>query len=78
MEARESYRSSDEDVDQPLRIRYHQKKAKYGHIARANGLTFIPAIFSHTGQIQDNIMGWMFNQIKMKMELEDPQVSTEW
>ena len=69
-------RSSDEDVDQPLRIRYHQKKAKYGHIARANGLTFIPAIFSHTGQIQDNIMGWMFNQIKMKMELEDPQVQS--
>ena len=65
---------SDEDVEQPLRIRFHQKKAKYGHIARANGLTFIPAIFSHTGQIHDIIKGWLFNQIKMKMELDDPQV----
>ena len=65
---------SDEDVEQPLRIRFHQKKAKYGHIARANGLTFIPAIFSHTGQIHEIIKGWLFNQIKMKMELDDPQV----
>ena len=47
---------------------------RYDHIARANGLTFIPAIFSHTGQIHDTIKGWMFNQIKMKMELDDPQV----
>jgi len=69
-----SSRLSDEDVEQPLRIRFHQKKAKYGHIARANGLTFIPAIFSHTGQIHDTIKGWLFNQIKMKMELDDPQV----
>ncbi len=62
-------RCSDEDVDQPMRItRFNQKKAKYDHIARANGLTFIPAIFSHTGQIHDTIKGWMFNQIKMKME----------
>ena len=72
-----SSRLSDEDVEQPLRIRFHQKKAKYGHIARANGLTFIPAIFSHTGQIHDTIKGWMFNQIiKMKMELDDPQVQS--
>ena len=63
-------------MDQPLRIRFNQKKAKYDHIARTNGLTFIPAIFSHTGQIHDTIMGWMFNQIKMKMELEDPQVQS--
>ena len=69
-------RCSDEDVDQPLRIRFNQKKAKYDHIAGANGLTFIPAIFSHTGQIHDTIKGWMFNQIKMKMELYDPQVQS--
>ena len=63
-----------EDTDQPLRLRFNQKKAKYGHIARANGLSFIPAIFSHTGQIHEAIMGLMLNQIKMKMELIDPQV----
>ena len=60
-----------------MRIRFNQKKAKYDHIARANGLTFIPAIFSHTGQIHDTIKGWMFNQIKMKMELHDPQVQSD-
>jgi len=70
-------RCSDEDVDQPMRIRFNQKKAKYDHIARANGLTFIPAIFSHTGQIHDTIKGWIFNQIKMKMELHDPQVQSD-
>ena len=40
-------------------------------------MTFIPAIFSHTGQIHDTIKGWMFNQIKMKMELYDPQVQSD-
>ena len=28
-------RCSDEDVDQPMRIRFNQKKAKYDHIPRA-------------------------------------------
>ena len=69
-------RCSDEDVDQPMRIRFNQKKNKYEHIARANGLTFIPAIFTHTGQIHDTIKGWMFKQIKMKMEFYDPQVQS--
>ena len=39
-----------------------------------NGLSFIPANFSHTGQVHETIMGLMFNQIKHKMELIDPQV----
>ena len=37
-------------------------------------MSFIPAIFSHTGQIHESIMDLMFNQIKLKMELIDPQV----
>ena len=60
-------RRSGEGVDQPLQMRFNQKKTKYDHIARANGLSFIPAIFSHTDQIHATIMGWMFNQIRMKM-----------
>ena len=34
-----------------LQVRYDQKVAKCGHIAEQNGFQFIPAIFSHTGQI---------------------------
>ena len=48
--------------------------AKYAQVAQDNGFTFIPAIFSHTGQIHESIMDLMFNQIKLKMELIDPQV----
>ena len=59
-----------------MQARFNQKKAKYDHIARVSGLSFISAIFSHTGQIHDTIMGWMFNQIKMKMELIDPQIQS--
>ena len=32
------------------------------------------AIFSHTGQIHEAVMNLMFSQIKLKMELTDPQV----
>ena len=34
-----------------LQVHYNQKVAKYGHIAEQNRFQFIPAIFSHTGQI---------------------------
>ena len=70
-------RHSDEDTDQPLRHRFNQKKAKYAQIAQTNGLYFIPAIFSHTGQIHQAIMDLMFNQIKLKLELADPQVQND-
>ena len=70
-------RHSDQDTDQPLRLRFNQKKAKYGQIAQDNGLSFIPAFFSHTGQIHQAIMDLMFNQIKLKLELADPQVQSD-
>ena len=39
--------------------------------------TFLQKFFTgdfSEGQIHDTIKGWLFNQIKMKMELDDPQV----
>ena len=47
-------RTSNEAVERPLQVRYDQKTAKYGQVAERNGLRrFIPAIFSHTGQIHE-------------------------
>ena len=50
--------------------------AKYAQVAQDNGFTFIPAIFSHTGQIHKSVMDLMFSQIKHKMELDDPEVQS--
>ena len=40
------------------------------------GFVFIPAIFSHTGQIHKSVMELMFSQIKHKLELDDPEVQS--
>ena len=45
-------RTSDELTDRPLRVRYEQKKAKYGPTADRYNLQFVPAVFSHTGQVK--------------------------
>ena len=38
-------RTSDEAAERPLQVRYDQKMAKHGRIAKQNCLRFIPAIF---------------------------------
>ena len=69
-------RRSDLDTDQPLQYRFNQKMAKYAQVAQDNGFVFIPAIFSHTGQIHKSVMELMFSQIKHKLELDDPEVQS--
>ena len=44
-------RRSDLDADQPLYYRFNKKKAKHAQVAQDHGLSFVPAIVSHTGQI---------------------------
>ena len=44
-------RTSDDLPYRPLRVRHEQKKAKYGPTADRNNLQFVPAVFSHTGQM---------------------------
>ena len=44
-------RTSDELTDRPLRVWLEQKKAKNGPTADRYNLQFVPAIFSHAGQI---------------------------
>ena len=69
-------RRSDLDTDQPLQYRYNQKMAKYAQVAQDNGFVFIPAIFSHTGQIHEKFLEFMSSQIKYKLELDDPEVQS--
>ena len=67
-------RRTDSDTDSPLEYRFSQKMAKYAQVAQDNDYFFIPAIFSHTGQIHKKVMDLMSDQIKHKLQLDDPQV----
>ena len=42
--------------------------AKYGQAAERNDLRFIPAVFSHTGQIHDAFKMFVKEQIRLKLE----------
>ena len=59
--------TSDEAVERPLQVRYDQKMAKYGQVAERDNLRFIPAIFSHTGQIHEVFNTFVKDQIRHKL-----------
>ena len=63
-------------VARPLQYRFNQKMAKYAQVAQEHDFSFTPAISSHTGQVHQTAMDLMFNQIKHKMELVDPEVQS--
>ena len=50
-----------------LQVRYNQKMAKYGHIAKQNRFQFIPVIFSHTRQIYAAFKDLLGEQIRHKI-----------
>ena len=60
-------RTSDEAAERPLQARYDQKMTKYGHVAEQNNLRFIPAVFSHTGQIHAEFKALVREQIWHKL-----------
>ena len=60
-------RTSDEATDRPLQIRYDQKMVKYGRVAEQSNLRFVPAVFSHTGQIHGEFKAFVKEQIKQKL-----------
>ena len=60
-------RTSDEAVERPLQVRYDQKMAKYGRVAEQSNLRFVPAVFSHTGQIHGEFRAFVKEQIKQKL-----------
>ena len=63
-------RTSDEVVDRPLQPRYDQKMAKYGRVADQNSLRFIPAVFSHTGQIHGEFKAFVKEQVRHKLKAQ--------
>ena len=60
-------RATDEATDRPLQTRFDQKMAKYGRVAEQNNLRFIPAVFSHTGQIHGAFKAFVKEQITQKL-----------
>ena len=60
-------RTSDDLPDRPLRVRHEQKKAKYGPTADRYNLQFVPAVFSHTGQIHGPFKSFFMEQIRQKL-----------
>ena len=60
-------RATDEAVERPLQARYDQKMAKYGPVAEQNNLRFVPAVFSHTGQIHGEFKALVIEQIRHKL-----------
>ena len=59
--------TSDEATDRPLQTRYDQKMAKYGRVAEQCNLRFVPAVFSHTGQIHGVFRAFIKEQITQKL-----------
>ena len=57
----------DQATERPLQIRYDQKMAKYGRVAEQSNLRFVPAVFSHTGQIHGEYRAFVKGQIKQKL-----------
>ena len=53
--------------------RYDQKMAKYYRLADQNGFHFVPAVFSHTGQIHESIKRLITEQIRHKLILSEGQ-----
>ena len=45
--------------------------AKYHRLADQNGFHFVPAVFSHTGQIHKSIKGLIVEQIRNKLTFSE-------
>ena len=60
-------KASDEAAERPLQVRYDQKMAKYSRVAEQNNLRFIPAVFSHIGQIYGELKALVKEQIRHKL-----------
>ena len=66
-----SSRTNDDIPERPLIVRRKQKESKYSQIANRNGLDFLAAPFSHTGEIDVKFRNFLLQQIKLKLQLVD-------
>ena len=64
-------RTSDDVADRPLNVRHDQMMAKYHRLADQNGFHFVPAVFSHIGQIHKSIKRLIADQIRHKLTLSE-------
>ena len=67
-------RTNDDIPEQPLIVRRKQKESKYSEIANRNGLDFLAAVFSHTGEMDAKFRNFLLQQIKLKLQLVDGEV----
>ena len=56
-----------DDPYKPLEDRFKQKINKYLRVANQNGLQFIPAVFSHTGQMHGEVKRFIKDQIRLQL-----------
>ena len=57
-----------------MNVRFEAKMTKYHNIAEEHGFLFIPAIFSYAGQVHEKFYDFISQQIKLKMQFQDPEV----
>ena len=69
-----STRTNDDIPEQPIIVRRKQKESKYSQIANRNGLNFIAASFSHTGEMDVKFRNFLLQQIRLKLQLVDGEV----
>ena len=67
-------RTNDDIPEKPLIVRRKQKESKYSEIANRNGLDFLAAVFSHTGEMDAKFRYFLLQQIKLKLQLVDGEV----
>ena len=52
-------------------VRYDQKMAKYHRLADQSGFQFVPAVFSHTGQMHKSIKRLIVEQIRRALAFSE-------
>ena len=69
-----STRTNNNKPDQRIISSEKQKISKYGTVATANGLVFLAAVCSTTGEMGQSIKNLFLQQIRLKLQLVDGEV----
>jgi len=69
-----STRTHNNKPQQVVIHREKQKISKYGTVATANGLVFLAAVCSTTGEMGESIKNLLLQQIRLKLQLVDGEV----
>ena len=67
-------RTNDNNPHQVITRRESQKISKYGTVATDNGLVFLAAVCSTTGEMGESIKNLLLQQIRLKLQLVDGEV----